>query len=125
MKAPPRWNQKQLANEAKKSAALFRRARLKPTEQWKTHVDSAATQFETLFDLLGNLAPAGMTDAAVAEAFREDLSEAMRYLAGPFISADDLKVVADVASIAPNVIGNNPTKAKQAFAVIKQIIDPY
>lgn len=125
MKAPPRWTEKQLANEAKKSAALFRQARLRPTQQWKTHVDAAAKQFETLFDLLGDLGPAGMTDAAIAKAFREDLSEAMRFLAGPFISADDLKFVADVTSLVPNVIGNSPTKAKQAFAVIRQIIDPY
>ncbi len=60
-----------------------------------------------------------MTDTAVAKAFRENLSDAMRYLAGPFISADDLKVVADVTSLAPNVIGNSPKRAKQALAVIK------
>lgn len=125
MKPAPRWTEKQLAIEAKKSAALFRRARLEPTEQWKTHVEAAARQFEALFALLGDLAPEGMTDAAIAQSFREDLSEAMRYLAGPFISADDLKIVADVSSLAPNVIGNSPTKAKRAFTVIRQIIDPY
>lgn len=66
-----------------------------------------------------------MTDATIAAAFRSDLSEAMRYLAGPFISADDLKVVTDVSSLAPNVIGNHPAKAKRAFGVIRQVIDPY
>lgn len=125
MQTPPRWTEIQLAKEAKKSAALFRQARLAPTEQWKIHVDAAAKQFEALFEVLGDLAPASMSGAAIAQAFREDLSEAMRYLAGPFISADDLKVVAQVSSLAPNVIGNSPAKARQAFAVIKQIIDPY
>lgn len=119
MKAPPRWTEAQLALEARKSAAQFRQARLKPSLQWKTHVDEAAKQFEALFKLLGDLGPVGMTDTAVAKAFREDLSEALRYLAGPFISAGDLKVVADVTSLAPNVIGNSPKRAKQAFALIK------
>lgn len=125
MKSPPRWSSVQLAKEAKISSSLFREARLKPTEQWKKHVEQAAGQFESLFGLLGDLAPSRMVDASVAKAFRQDLGEAMRYLAGPFISADDLKVVADISSLSPNVIGSNSTEAAKAFAVIKQIIDPY
>lgn len=39
MKAQIRWTEKQFAREAQKSAALFREARLQPTEQWKAHVE--------------------------------------------------------------------------------------
>ena len=47
-KTPPRWTARQLAAEAKKSAAAFRVERLAPTEAWKQHV----TQSRALFDEL-------------------------------------------------------------------------
>jgi hypothetical protein len=125
MKTPPRWTARQLGKEAKKSAAIFREARLAPTQAWKTHVEAAMKRFEEVFEILGELAPGGMTDAAIAKAFQKDLLEAMRYLAGSPISADDLKVVADVPSLAPNIIGNDTANAKRAFAVIRRVIDPF
>jgi hypothetical protein len=125
MKAPPRWASKQLQKEAKKAAAIFREARLAPTQAWKTHVEAAIKRFEQLFEILGQLAPGKITDAAVAKAFREDLLDALRYLAGSPISADDLQVVADLPSLAPGVIGSDEAKARRAFDVIRQVIDPY
>lgn len=125
MKAPPRWTPGELAVEVNKSAAIFRASRLADTEQWMQQVAVAESSFEKLFMVLGDLAPGKITDAAVAQAFKDDLSEAMRYLAGPFISSDDLKVVAEVPSISPSRLGSNHDMANKAFSVIKAIIDPH
>ncbi len=53
------------------------------------------------------------------------MGEALRYLAGPPISDDDLQVIADVDSIAPGVLKKNPQALRKVFEVIERVIDPH
>ncbi len=124
-KTPPRWTRKQLAADADKSATAFRTERLAPTEAWKQHFIKSKERFAALFQQLGELAPNKISDTTLASAYKENLGEALRYLAGPPISDDDLKVLADVPTLAPSVLVKDTAKLRKVFAIIEHTIDPY
>jgi hypothetical protein len=124
-KSPPRGTAKQLAVEAGKSAAAFRTERLAPSEAWKQHFTKAKERFAALFKELGQLAPKGISDAALASAYKLNLGEALRYLSGPPISDDDLQTLADVSTLTPSSLITDKVKLRKVFSVIEQTIDPY
>lgn len=123
--APARWTTEELADDAATSAAQFRAERLAVTDSWETHYNQARGKFELLFKKLSDLNPGAITDDSLAEAYGQGLGEALRYLAGPPISDDDLQVIADVDSIAPGVLKRNPAALRQVFDVIARVIDPH
>lgn len=126
MTSPPaRWTTEELAYDASTSAAQFRAERLAVTDSWETHYRQARGKFELLFKKLSDLNPGSITDESLAEAYGLGLGEALRYLAGPPISDDDLQVIADVDSIAPGVLKKNPTALRQVFGVVARVIDPH
>jgi XamI restriction endonuclease len=124
-KAPPRWTAKQFAADAAKSAAAFRTERLAPTEAWKQHFTKSRERFAALFEQLGELAPNQISDTSLASAYKGNLGEALRYLSGPPISDDDLKVLADVPTLAAGVLANDKAKLRKVFSIIERTIDPY
>lgn len=120
---PPSWTPDELSASARIAAANFRTERLSPSAAWGSHYTEARTKFEALFAQLGDLDPRHFTDTTLAGAYREQLGEALRYLAGPPISDDDLKVIADVRSLAPNVLSRNHGDVRKVFDVIECVID--
>lgn len=122
---PPRWTNSELATDAATSASLFRSERLSVSDSWDTHYHQARQKFELLFARLGDLESNGITDLNLAEAYNLGLGEALRYLAGPPISDDDLKVIADVDSIAPSVLARDPDALRKVFGVISRVVDPH
>lgn len=123
--APTRWTEQELHAAATAASSNFRTARLAPSLAWGGHHKEARAKFEALFAILGDLDPVHFTDEAIALAFRKKYGEALRYLAGPPISDDDLKVIADVKTVAPGVVGKDPTTARKIFDVIERVIDPF
>ncbi len=123
--APPRWTAAELAEDAATSAARFRSERLAATDAWDVHYKQARDKFELLFEKLNDLNPGAITDDNLAETYGLGLGEALRYLAGPPISDDDLQVIADVESIAPGVLKKNPTALRKVFGVIERVIDSH
>lgn len=123
MITPPSWTPDELLASAQIAAANFRSERLSPSAAWGGHYDDARSKFEALFAQLGDLNSRHFTDTTLAGAYREQLGEALRYLAGPPISDDDLKVIADVRSLAPNVLSRNHTDVRKVFDVIECVID--
>jgi hypothetical protein len=124
-KTPPRWTEKQLAADAEISAAGFRKQRLAPTEAWKEHFTRSNQRFTALLKELGDLQPNKISDAALASSYKLNLGEALRYLSGPPISDDDLRVLADVRSLAPGVLIRDKRKLRHVFSIIQTTIDPY
>lgn len=120
---PPRWSTKQLELDALTSAGLFRDERLEGSAQWEGHFQTALDEFEQLFATLEDLRADGDVLARWSEAFRKKLGRALGYLAGPPISNDDLKVVADVDSLAPGVISKNRDALVRVFRVIDEVLD--
>lgn len=123
--SPPRWTPDELAEDAATSASQFRAERLAVSDSWEMHYNQARSKFEQLFRKLSDLTPGAITDDNLAEAYGLGLGEALRYLAGPPISDDDLHVIADVDSIAPGVLKKNPEALRKVFAVIERVIDPH
>jgi hypothetical protein len=122
---PPRWTEEELREQVFISAANFRAERLAPTRAWEAHYTSAKDKFVALFELLNDLDSTRIDAPALARVYRNKLGEALRYLAGPPFSDDDLKVVTDVDSLAPGTISKRPEDLKKVFRVIKQVIDPH
>ncbi|MFO1288006.1 MAG: XamI family restriction endonuclease [Rubrivivax sp.] len=123
--APPRWTAAELAEDAATSAAQFRAERLAVTDSWANHYQQARGKFELLFEKLSDLNPRAITNENLGDAFGVGLGEALRYLAGPPISDDDLQVIGDVDSIAPGILKKDPEALRKVFAVIERVIDPY
>jgi hypothetical protein len=89
-RAAPRWSGAELAEDATTAAAQFRTERLAITDAWSSHYSQARAKFELLFETLDDLQKEAISDARLAEAYGLGLGEALRYLAGPPISDDDL-----------------------------------
>lgn len=121
--SPPRWTTEELAEDAITSAAQFRNERLAISGSWDMHYRQARNKFELLFKKLNDLSPNGITEENLADAYSQGLGEALRYLAGPPISDDDLQVIADVDSIAPSILRKNPEALRKVFGIIERVID--
>lgn len=121
---PPQWTDEELTNDAALSAGNFRTLRL-GASAWPSHYRSARDKFELLFSKLGDLRRGQMTDASLLDVYGSRLGEALRYLSGPPISNDDLKVIADVKSLAPGVLRKDAESLRKVFEVIERAINPF
>ena len=122
---PKRWSEDELASACQAAAELFRQDRLAVTGAWAKHFHQARAKFELLFEKLNDLNPGSISDMHLADAYGLGLGEALRYLAGPPISDDDLRIIADVESIAPSVLQNDPVALRKVFGVIERVLDPF
>ncbi|MDN7752404.1 XamI family restriction endonuclease [Burkholderia gladioli] len=121
----PRWTTEELTQDAAIASAEFRAERLAVSDSWEMHYKQARDKFDLLFTKLSDLNPGAITDENLAEAYGLGLGEALRYLAGPPISDDDLQVIADVDSLAPSVLKKSPAAIRKLFEVIERVIDPH
>lgn len=122
---PPKWTNEDLIRDAAISAADFRSERLSASDAWETHYRQAHKKFEELFEKLRDLNPNAIDSLLLADAYGMGMGEAIRYLAGPPISDDDLKIIADVESTAPGVLKRDHESAGKVFEVIERVIDPH
>ncbi len=122
---PRRWTTAELAQDSALSANAFRSDRLGNSDAWATQYKAAYEKFSLLFEKLGNLGTGVLTNDQLAEAYDARLGEALRYLAGPPISDDDLRVIADVESLAPGMLKKRPDQLRKVYEVIERIIDPF
>ena len=124
MQRPPTWTEAELSAAASEARRIFRSSRLdEPLETWKRTFDQYQERFERLFDKYGIAQPAKITSKQVAAIFRERLSDALRYLAGPPISADDLAVLAEAESLSPGRLEADHAAAGRVLATIVRALD--
>lgn len=120
----PKWTKQQLASEAAAARAIFRQERLEePLIKWKETFDRYQESYRRLFDDYGGIRPAHITPEQLAGIFGDDLGAELRYLAGPPISADDLRVLAET-SLAPRILARDAAAAKRVIDTILQALDP-
>ena len=113
---PPRWDDDRLEADRKRAIQEFREERISETlsvytsnfERYRNAVENLLTSTVDLTKL---------AEQATAVLLDEDLLYAARYLAGPPISVDDLKVLAEV-SLSPAQIKRNPDDARRAVETI-------
>jgi len=114
---PPRWTEAELEAGRQRAIEDFRRERMEePLEAYLEAFEQKQSAFENLLESTVDLTQ--LSDHALAILTDPHLFEALRYLAGPPISLDDLKVLADAQSISPKQLQADPTLAKRLVETV-------
>lgn len=118
---PPRWNEEQLHVERDRAQDIFRQERIQePLEDYLEAFDRYQSTVEELLETTIDLST--LDEAALAVLTAPGLLEAFRYLAGPPISKDDLKVLSD-AVLSPGRLKGNPEMVKRVIGVVRTGLD--
>lgn len=119
---PRRWTSDELVADLKKSADEFRRERLEePLEEYSETFEQARDAIEEFLEetidlsLLDTSASSILTDPSKLKSFR--------YLAGPPISYDDLKTLADTTSLSPAILRKDPDLVNRLVQTIRSGLD--
>ncbi|MBV9010536.1 MAG: XamI family restriction endonuclease [Pseudonocardiales bacterium] len=114
--SPPRWSVDQLEVGRLRSMELFREQRMaEPLEDYLQHFQEVRSTVEKLLDETVDLSR--LPTRAVPILSDRSLQEVVRYLAGPPISADDLRVVAD-AKLSPSALWADNQMAQRVIETI-------
>ena len=118
---PPRWNEDDLDEQIAQALEAFREERVtEPVEQYRHVFDEFAARVRTLLAVTDNLS--ALQDAEPDLLADQDTLDALRYLAGPPISADDLKTLAGV-SLAPSRLRDDPVAARRILDTVLASLD--
>src|SRR5947207_2658408 len=120
--APPRWTEAELDAARQTAVVAFRTERMQePLEAYLEAFDEYRSAVEDLLEATVDLTQL----AQVTEQVLTDpaLLEAVRYLAGPPISADDLKVLADVESLAAGRVRADPEMGQRVVDTVLLALD--
>lgn len=121
MRAPPRWTPEELERERRKAIELFRVERLEePLEAYLRHFETYQSRIEDFLESTVDLTKLGENPSLFG---RPEYLELVRYLAGPPISTDDLKVLADATSITPKRLQAEPEVADRIISVVLEGLD--
>jgi hypothetical protein len=121
MIAPPRWTPEQLGAERATAQELFRRERIRePLEDYLEVFDEYQGRVEDLLETTIDLST--LDDAALSVLTDPALLEAFRYLAGPPISTDDLKVLSE-AVLTSSRLRKNPEMVRRVVHVVRAGLD--
>jgi hypothetical protein len=122
MTQPPRWSAEELVANSDRSTETFRKERLEePLEDYLEAFDEYQGNVEDLFETTVDLTE--LDEAAIQFLADPKLFGAFRYLAGPPISDDDLKTVAEVRSLNPAQLRGNPEAVKRVLDVVRMGLD--
>jgi hypothetical protein len=119
---PPRWNDEEFETARQEAIRVFRDRRMQePLEQYLEAFEARRDAVENLIESTVDLTT--LLDQAADLLSDGDLLTAVRYLAGPPISADDLKTLADDASLAPGRLKGDPEMARRVMEVVLAGVD--
>jgi hypothetical protein len=126
-KMPPIWDDAALANHAQAALEAFVERRLaEPVTRYIEHLKARKQALRRLVRLLSTI-DAKNPDISIVRKILLDreLISALRYIAGPPISADDLGVLVTrgTARVSKNEIKSDPKLANQILALICQLAD--
>lgn len=113
---PPRWNDARFEKDRQAAIEAFRQVRMQePLEQYLTAFDERRTDVENLIEATVDLSQ--LSEQATDLLTDPGTLDAVRYLASPAVSADDLKVLAD-ASLAPSRLRNDKVMAQRVIDTV-------
>ncbi len=119
---PPRWTEEELEADRLRAIEEFRRERMEePLEAYLEAFDERQSAFEELLETTVDLTELGKH--AVAILTDPQLFEAFRYLAGPPISLDDLKVLANVESLSAKTLNADPKMVARLVETVQLGLD--
>jgi XamI restriction endonuclease len=120
--APPRWTEEQLEADRLTAIEAFRVERMQePLEAYLEAFDEYRGSVEDLLEATVDLRQ--LPDAAVEVLTDPSLLEAVRYVAGPPISADDLKTLANVESLAAGRLRADQEMARRVIDTVLLALD--
>ncbi len=121
MIAPPRWTEAELEAQLAKAREVFRQERMQePLEQYLERFDQYQGIVEDLLET--TIDASKLSDSALAVLTDPKLLHAFRYLAGPPISEDDLKVLAE-AVLSPSRLRNDEEMVRRIVEVVRAGLD--
>lgn len=116
------WAPEQLDADRREAEERFRIQRMEePLEEYLDHFEQAQDTLENLIESTVDLSK--LEDHALAILSDPMLLEAFRYLTGPPISLDDLKVLADAKSLTPQWLQRNPELVRRLLQTIRVGLD--
>jgi len=119
---PPLWTAEQIALDVAQAIVVFRKERIEePLENYLDAFDKYRGDVEDLLDITTDLS--SLDDAAIDILTDQKLLNAVRYLAGPPISVDDLKTLADVNSTVARRLRQDPSAVARIIQVIRAGLD--
>lgn len=122
MKEPPVWTSAQLDADRAKSSAVFTKERLEePLEDYLEAFDEYQGFVEELLETTVDLSQ--IDETALDILSNPKLQECFRYLAAPPISADDLKVLADITSLSAVRLSAEPASVERVVGVVRTVLD--
>jgi len=120
--APPHWTEVDLEAARQTAIEAFRTERMQePLEAYLEAFDEYRGAVEDLLEATLDLTQ--LSDAAAEVLTDPSLLEAVRYVAGPPISADDLKVLANVESLATGRLRTDPEMAQRVIDTVLLALD--
>ena len=122
MNQPPQRNAEDLERDRSQATELFRKERLEePLEDYLKAFDRYLGNVEDLFETTIDLTE--LDESAVRFLTDPKLFGVFRYLAGPPISGDDLKTVAEVKSLNASQLRNDPDAVDRIIEVVRVAMD--
>lgn len=119
--SPPRWSATELEHDRALAIEHFRKERLgESLEGYLQAFDAYEKHIKTLLETTNDLAE--LQEQAVQVLTDEHLLNAVRYLAGPPISADDLKVLVE-GSLSAKRLREDRDLAQRVVEVVLQALD--
>lgn len=120
MKTPPIWDGSQLERDRLKAINEFRERRLaEPTERYAALFQEYLERFNRFFQSTSELTLLRNDKFPFSDS---DSLELLRYLSGPPISGDDLKVIADT-KLSKSFLSTNHDARQRIIATILRTID--
>lgn len=117
------WTAAELDADLTIAVQGFRDERLQePLAAYLDAYDKAEEVIEELLRSTDDLANVQAHMVALIQ--RPGMLDALRYLAAPPISEDDLKVLTDTTSLAPRTFATQPALAERLVQTIQAVIDP-
>lgn len=119
---PTRWSEDQLDADRMLAIETFRRVRLEePTEEFSERFAKAQAVMEDLLEETLDLT--AVYERALSILSKPASRDALRYIAGPPISLDDLKTLVDTNSVAPQTLRGDPDLVRRIVAIIFEGLD--
>jgi len=119
---PPRWDSERLELDRTKAIDVFRDERMK--EPLEKYLDVFETYRDAFDELLEETVDLRELPRKATQVLTNDvMCEAIRYLPGPPISLDDLKVLAQVSSMSPSALTVEADSARRVIDTILMGLD--
>ncbi len=123
---PRRWILAELERDAEEATSVFREGRLKESlNQYSSFFEHFSIVFRELIDRLPALARAEDSADTIIEILSEDDARtALRYLAAPPVSDDDLKTLAETR-LSASALRSTPENAQRIAGLVFRLLDPH